>query len=196
MNSRAVLLGVGVVLLLVGALAGYLYGVDSTPAKTTTATSTTTVSASLDAYDQVANSFADHMLFISSRNASAIVSQYEANATVTWSGKNNAGGLAGFYNGTKVIFILMNNSFIGRGSSFAIGNVTHSIVDVSDDSAMVNSSFALLGQSGVASMGNFNGTVSAQDFYVYSAANGGWLISQETWNFLSFNARGPLIITG
>ncbi len=195
MYSIAVLLSAGVVLLLVGALAGYLYGVDSTPAKTSTATSTTTVSVSLDAYGQVANSFANHMLFISSRNASAIERQYEANATVTWSGKNNAGGLAGFYNGTKDIFLLMNASFVGRGGSFALGNVTHSLVATSDDSAIVNSSFAFLGQNDLFP-GNFNGTVSAQDSYVYSAANGGWLISQVMWNFLSFNARGPLVITG
>ena len=93
MNSKMVLLSVGVILLLGGALVGYLYGVDSTPTKTTTAVSITTTmltstftqpSTSLDAYEQVSNSFASHMLFISERNAFAIVSQYEENATVTW----------------------------------------------------------------------------------------------------------------
>jgi hypothetical protein len=43
MNSKIALLGGGVALLLMGALAGYLYGVNSTPTKTTTAMSTTTV---------------------------------------------------------------------------------------------------------------------------------------------------------
>ena len=190
MNSKMVLLSVGVVLLLVGALAGYLYGVNSVSTKTTT--STTTVSASLDAYERVANSFANHMLFLSSRNASAIVSQYEQNANVTWFGKPLAGfGFAGFYNGTGNIFLLMNTAFIGHGGSFTLGNVTHNVVNISDDSAVVNSSFAFFGQNsyfGTGFIGNANGTVSAQDSYVYSAANGVWLISEEVWNFTSFNA--------
>jgi hypothetical protein len=66
MNSKMVLLSGGVVLLLVAALAGYLYGVNSTPTKTTTAVSITATtltttfmapSTSLDAYEQVSNSF-------------------------------------------------------------------------------------------------------------------------------------------
>jgi hypothetical protein len=187
MSSRTVLLGGGVVLLLVGALAGYLYGVNSTPTKTAAA------STSLDAYDQVADSFANHMLFVSSRNASAMASQYESNASVIWT--TIGLGYAGTYVGANNIFILMNNSFIGRGSSFSVGNVTHSVVNMTTHSAVVNSSFAFFGQRTDLG-GNFNGTVSAQDFYVYSAANGGWLISRETWNFLSFNAPGPLVITG
>jgi len=178
---------------LVGALAGYLYGVNSTTTKTTTA------STSLDAYEQVADSFANHMLSISSRNASAIASQYESNASVIWTGQGTTGlafgGMGGTYVGANDIFIIMNASFIGQGSSFAVGSVTHTIVATSDDSAEVNSSFAFFGQN-TSLGGNFNGTVSAQDSYVYSASNGGWLISRETWNFLSFNARGPLIFTG
>jgi hypothetical protein len=43
MNSRMALLGVGIVFLLAGALAGYLYGVNSTPARTTNTVTTTTM---------------------------------------------------------------------------------------------------------------------------------------------------------
>jgi hypothetical protein len=99
MNSKMVLLSAVVVLLFVGALAGYLFGVDWTPLKTTTAVSITTMftstvtapSTSLDAYEQVSNSFASHMLFLSERNPFAVVSQYEGNATVTWNGKIEIG---------------------------------------------------------------------------------------------------------
>jgi hypothetical protein len=202
MNPKMVL-GGGVVLLLAGALAGYLYGVDSTVTRPTTRVSTTTTtftttltatSPSPDIHEQVANAFANHMLVISSRNAYAIVGQYEKNATVTWTGK--ASGLQGFYNGTKIIFILMNASFISRAGSLSIGNVTHTMVDISKDSAVVNSSFDIFGQNYYIGLpygylASFNYAVSAQDSYAYSSTLGAWLISTETWNFLSFNGQQP-----
>jgi hypothetical protein len=106
-------------------------------------------------------------------------------ATVTWTG--NIGGLQGFYNGTGVIFLLMNGSFIGRTGSFSVGNVTHTAVGVSADSAVVNSSFDISAQN--YNLGfpyfysGFNCTVSAQDSDVYSVPQSAWLISTETWNF-------------
>lgn len=205
MNSKVVLLVGGLILLLAGAAAGYLYGVASTPIKTATvvdtttlSTTVTTVSTSLDAYGQVANSFADHLVVLSSRNASAIVGQYEENASVTWTG--NVGGLQGIYNGTKVIFLLMNASFIGGAESFSIGNATHTIVDISNDSALINSSFDISGTNYTFWLGGpvarFNGTVSAQDFYVYSPSRDVWLISTETWNFVSTDLEYPPPATG
>ena len=185
----------GVILLLVGALAGYLYGVDSAPRATTTELSTVTISTPASAYDQVADSFANHMLFLSERNATAIASQYAGNATVTWNGagNNDVGGLAGLYNATEIL-LLMRVSFIGKAGSFTIGNVTRIIGVVSADSATVNSSFSFFGQDyffgipggyGTA----FNGTVSARDSCVYSAPNSAWMISNETWSFTSFNIQ-------
>jgi hypothetical protein len=84
MSSRKVLLSIGVACLLVGALAGFLYGLGSTPTRTSTSTSTTTVQTVPDAYDQVASSYADHLLLLEARNASAVASQYETNATIEW----------------------------------------------------------------------------------------------------------------
>lgn len=205
MNSKTVLLGAGAILLLAGAAAGYLYGVDSTPAKTTAAISTTTLtttfttSTSLNAYSQVADGFANHLRFLSSRNASAVVSQYEQNASVTWTG--SASGLRGLYNGTKVILLLINASFITRAGSFSIGNVTRTISGISNESAVVNSTFDVSGKNydfglyeGYAA--SFNATVSAQDSFVYSTSHGAWLISAETWNFLRTNLQYPLPTTG
>lgn len=206
MNSKTALLCGSVVLLLAGAGAGYLYGVDSTPMKITTVittmtttTTSTKVSTSLDAYGQVANSFSNHMLLLSSRNASAIVSQYQENASVTWTG--NTYGLSGFYNGTSVVLLLMHASFLTRARSFDIGNVTRTILDVSDGSTVVNSSFDFYGQNYNFGLGgpyaaSFNGTVSAQDFYVYSPSQGAWLISTETWDFVVFSLQYPPATAG
>jgi WD40 repeat protein len=125
------------------------------------------------------------MRVLASRNASAIVRQFEGNANVTWTGR--ASGLTGLYVGADTIGLLLNASFLSRSTSFAIANATQEILAVSDRSATVNSSFDFTGQSPI--YGNFNGTVRAQDSLVYSATSGGWLISQEIWNFTTFNAQ-------
>jgi hypothetical protein len=147
------------------------------------------------------------MLFLSERNAFAVVSQYEENATVTWNGKIAFGGLQGLYNGKGVIFLLMNASFsTSRAGPFSIGNVTRTVVDISADSAVVNSSFDIYGQNSSGQsyylgfpygyVASFNGTVSAQDFYVYSVSQSAWLISTETWNFLNFTFQYSQPTTG
>jgi hypothetical protein len=194
MQLRTALVAGGVIALLVGALAGYIYGVDSTARETTTELSTTTVSTSGSAYDQVADSFANHILFLSERNATEIANQYAENATVSWFGAEGAGGLGGFYNRTEIP-LLMRQSFIGKEASFAIGNVTRAITVTSADSAVVNSTFEMFGQGyyvvaipGMA-WGAFNATVSAHDSFAYSAPSETWLISNETWSFTSFNIQ-------
>ena len=179
--------------LLVSAIVAFVasaYGIGATRTVTST---TTVVSTVPDVYDQVDNSFANHVLFLSSANASAIASQFESNATVTWTG--DIAPFQGNYVGAGNIFILMNSSIAGRGSIFSVGNVTHSVVGISGDSALVNSSFAFSGKA-VSLGATYNGTVSAQDFFVYSAANGTWLISGETWDFITFNSAGLVPITG
>lgn len=192
MNPRTALVAVGVIALLVGGLAGYLYGAGSTPRETTTVMSTVTVSTSASAYDQVAESFADHILFLSERNATAMGSQYAGNATVMWYGAMNAGGLAGRYNG-KEIPLIIHGSFIGRETSFAIGDVSRAIRVTSPTSATVDSTFSIFGQGVYPAPGlawtAFNATVSAQDSYMYSGTKGAWVISNETWNFTSFNTN-------
>jgi hypothetical protein len=37
--------------------------------------------------------------------------------------------------------------------------------------------------------GRYHGTVSAQDSFAYSAPAHAWLISRETWDYLSFNVQ-------
>jgi len=118
-----------------------------------------------------------------------MVIQYERGASVVWTGQ--APGLVGTYNGTADISLLFNASFFGaRSTALTIGNVTRTIQIASGGSAVVNSSFTFLGESTI--LGNFSGSVSAIDSYVYSAASGSWLVSQETWNFRSFNVQYPM----
>jgi hypothetical protein len=156
----------------------------STSATSTTSTSTVSL---------INSTFADHMRLLASRNASAMVGQYEGNASIVWTGEVD--GLEGIYNGTTDIGLLFNDSFFGpRSTALTVGNVTQTILAASGDSAVVNSSFTFLGESSV--QGNFSGTVSAMDYYEYSVASGSWLISQETWNFRNYDVQFPFAYIG
>jgi hypothetical protein len=187
MNSRIAFRVGAVILLLVIGLAGYLYGVSSRPEGTTTTIITTSQSIT----DQITDAFAKHMLLLSERNPSAIQSQYAESANVTWMG--NSGGLAGVYNRTDIL-ILMKVSFIGRTSSFSIGDVAHKIDSPSPAYTVVHSNFTFYGRNynfglHIGYGSSFNGTVSARDLFVYSASNHIWVISNETWNFTSFSIQ-------
>ena len=71
--------------------------------------------------------------------------------------------------------------------SFTAENLTQSVAATSNTSVMVNSTFVMLEQS--IAFGHINGTVSAKDSYVYSAAGHAWLISRESWDFLSYDIQ-------
>ena len=156
-------------------------GVFGTRTETVTDTVTTTQQIA-----DVGGSFAEHILLLDSKNVSAIVNQYQGNASVTWTGQ--AVGLAGTYEGARNISELQTVFFETFGTTFAIANVTRAITTTSSDSVMVNSTF---GFSGFGRWGNDSGIISAQDHYSYSATNGAWLISRETWNFLTFVVEYP-----
>jgi hypothetical protein len=76
-------------------------------------------------------------------------------------------------------------------SSFFVGNVTREAGLLSNGSVMVNSTFIFSGQS--VAWGRYNGTVSAQDVFAYSGIGHAWLISRETWDFLSYYESNPVI---
>jgi putative pyrroloquinoline-quinone binding quinoprotein len=194
-----------VILVIAAVAAGYLAvstsrmpNSESTTALSSSTTSTSSAgkastTSTMSAVNLVNGSFANHMRLLASRNTSAMVSQYGGNSSIVWTGE--ALGLAGIYNGTSNIGLLFNASFFGpRSTALAVGNVTQTILAASDDSAVVNSSFTFLGSSSLE--GNFSGSVSAMDYYVFSAASGSWLISQETWNFLSYNVQFPFAYIG
>ena len=131
------------------------------------------------------------MALVASRNVSAILTQYEANSTVTWTG--NAAGLMGLYSGVNNTRILLG-SFLDGDSSFIVGNLTEVITIKSADSAVVNSSFIFRGQS--ATQGNFSGSVAAEDYFALSSTTDTWMISQEIWNFQSLEYQFPIITGG
>jgi hypothetical protein len=186
MNSKIVLLSVAVVLLLVGALAGYLYGVNSTPTKTTTATAVTTIP---DAYDQVASTYANQLLLLNSKNASAVASRYESNATVEWKGVAmgvEGSGDVGNYTGSKNITALLSAFLTHHVGDLLVSNETQTIGP--DGSFwVVNSMFDFAGNSTL--VGGFKGTIAAQDSYVHVGNT--WLIAGETWNFITYIEQFP-----
>jgi len=169
------------ILCLVAALALVVVNSESI-VKTTTVT--TTVIPAQQAVEMVDGSFSQHMLLLGSGNISAIVSEYETNASVTWNGK--AQGWDGFFNGSFYIGQVMTNFLVKTYRAMVIGNVTTTTLAEANGSVVVNSKF------GFASQGSsvdciLNGTVSAEDLYVYSAKSSAWLISDEAWDFLNFN---------
>jgi hypothetical protein len=195
MNSKMVMLSVGVVLLLVGALAGYLYGVNSTPEQTATAATTTTtlisvsnVSTISDAYDQVASAYANQLLLLDATNTSALVGGYETNATVEW--KGYSGGCDGNYSGTAEIARPLG-ALLANDTYFLVSNETQTI-RAEGNYWVVNSAFHFVGNStadkSIASpyIGTFQGAIAAQDSYVHVGAR--WLVSSETWNFIRFDS--------
>ena len=140
----------------------------------------------------VSNSFENHMQLIASRDISALLGEYERNASLTWTG--DSPGFQGSYTGTTSIKYEFKTTL---GDLFApilsISNETQSVIATGGASAQVSSAFSFNGTSGM--MGGFDGAVLAQDSYSYSSA-GGWLISRETWNFTRFNIQYPAISGG
>ena len=147
------------------------------------------------AVDAVNNSFATHMSLLASQNVTALLSEYAANATITWVAKPNVplpsgqNGIQGNYTGKENMKILLNY-FFGRFAitSFAIENATSTTAPADDGEVTVNSGFGFSGESNI--YGNINGTISALDSY--SSANGSWLIAHETWNFTSLKLQYPI----
>jgi hypothetical protein len=201
MNARerdGILIGAGaglaliVLLVLQSFIGGGLLG---------TKTVTVTVTSIQQPAAIVSGLFAEHMLLLDSRNVSAVVGQYEGNGTITWTseGQCECNSLNGNYTGTANITQLMNRLLFGinaNGSgfgmqSFMAENLTQKLAAASTVSVMVNSTFAILEYS--IAQGNINGTISAQDSYMYSATNHTWLISRESWNFLSYYIQNPAI---
>jgi hypothetical protein len=172
MNPRRAVLGVVVIMLRVGALAGYLYGLHSAPTKSTSETVT-------DAFDQVASSYANHLLLLEARNASALLSEYEGNATVQWKGVS--GGCDGNYSGTYMGTLL--GDLLNRSTSLVVSNETQAI-QAEGSQWVVNSTFYVLGNN--TAVGIFHAAIASKDSYIHDG--GRWMIADETWNFLYYDS--------
>jgi hypothetical protein len=150
--------------------------------KTVTATVTTS-----NPNEQVANAYADHLLLLpfSGHYASPLVSEYEANATIEWTGIEVLG--TGNFSGSNDIGIALG-SFIGKFINFSVSAESQSI-EAKGDVSVVNSTLGFQGYSSV--VGRVNGMIVAQDVYEHVGGSS-WLIARETWNFTQFNEQFPV----
>ena len=110
------------------------------------------------------------------------MSDYGPNPEMVWNGVTQ--GLGGTYTGLRAIDETFEG-FMGATSSFSVDNETWRTTPIGSDSALVNSTFSFNGENGV--VGSFSGAVVGRDYY--SQVDGGWYISQEDWNFTSFNVQ-------
>ncbi len=164
MNDRrereGLLVGVGaaITLIVLIALQSFL---GSGLLSTRTVTSTTTAAASTipDAYQQVASQYTNHLLHLDSRNVSALLSDYESNATVEWRGAII--GQTGNYTGSSNIDILLRSTFAGKLDSLYLSNERQTI-GPKGGYWIVNSTFDFRGHNPI--VGVTNGTIVAQDF--------------------------------
>lgn len=187
MNARGregLLVGAGaglmlIVLLVLQSLIGS--GLLSTRMVTTTATVTTPLPAG--DYNQVVSAYTNHLSVLSSRNVSALLSGYESNSTVEWTGE--AAGLQGNYTGEGIGRVL--TTLLGHMVNFTLSNETQPLVGVQGRYWSVNSTFHWAGYSTVD--GILTGTIAAEDSYVHVGDT--WLIASETWTWLSFTCQFP-----
>lgn len=190
-----------VVLILVAALGVVLISASQKSKAVTvisTSTSTRTVtSPSQDIVDMVDGAFAQHLVLFTSRNASAVVSQCQPNASMTWNGLYCLSGL--YSNSTSIALLLRvifgDTSWFSGFQEISISNATQPPVTtvMTDSSAEVNSTFGLESRNAI---GNVTATVSAQESYTYSTASARWLISEEYWQFQVLNRVTPLDVIG
>ncbi len=178
--------GAGLTLIVLLVLQSFLgSGLLSTRTVTVTTSTVTTVTTS-DAYEQVANAYANHLTQLSARNIDAVVSGYESNATIEWTGAIGE-GQTGNYTGLANIRILLGSSFTGKSNSnFSLSNVYQAIGVKTNARVVVNSTFNFQGYSAV--VGNVNGTIVAQDEFA-QVGGGAWLIAHETWDFTRYNEQ-------
>ena len=176
-NKDGVLIASGAALMLVVLLVlQSLFGGGLLGTKTATVTVTTS-----DAYEQVANVYANHLLQFSARDKTALVDGYESNATMEWTGAEAAG--TGNFSGSTDIGIKLK-SFTGKLINFSLSDEYQSM-RVNGSVSVVNSKLDFQGYSSV--VGGVNGTIVAQDVYVHVGSS--WLIARETWNFTQFNEQ-------
>ncbi len=143
------------------------------------------VSSESQLLSMVNSSFTEHLLHLGSRNTFAATNDFEDGAQMAWSGSGfaNAGGFAGNYTGLRAI----NEVYEGLleiPTSLSIVNESWTLATTGPESAVVHSSLGFEGYGNATHGEGFDAQVVGTDYYV--AANG-WQISQEFWNFTSFD---------
>lgn len=188
-ERKGIFVGAGAGLMLVVLLVLQTF-IGSGLLSTRTVTLTTTVTASLptEDYSQVASAYANHLLMVSTRNVTALLSGYESNATVEWTGQ--ASGLGGNYTGTgneSGSIGRLLGTFPGNMVNLTLSEDSQPTVGVQGNSLVVGSTFSWNGFNSYD--GNISGLVVAQDSFAYSGNT--WLIAHETWTWISFVCQFP-----
>jgi hypothetical protein len=149
---------------------------------------------------EVSNALLNHLLNIVSKNVSAVLGDYQSNATVEWKGETF--GLPGNYTGTArldslytefltspnlVNFIISNVTInsIGFGAGAGQGNAPVA----ENPLASLNYTLQMRGYS--ENIGNWSATINAG--VRYSWTDHSWLISGETWDYVAQHSQHPFV---
>jgi hypothetical protein len=142
-----------------------------------------TVTTTVTPLQQVNESFSEHLLSFGSGNVSAILARYEQGANLTWEQAECFSGLFIVPHDARLLLDILSANVT---RAWAVDNATlPKITIATNGSLLVNDTFALAMRT---AHGNITSTISAEVVYTYSS--GDWLISQETWHFLTFES-GP-----
>jgi hypothetical protein len=191
LNVRTALLSLFVVLTIIFA-STTLYESATRTTTVSTTTSTTVVSSISSAYNQVADSYAEHLLLLEGQWPFPFLTGYSPNATVEWRGA--AGRWDGNYTGSGALGNVTMGSPLWN-QQYLLVYCENQTITTKDGNWIINSSFDFAGNNtggpGVYTppfVGAFWGTVTAQDSYAY--VDNMWLIVNETWTFLSVGQGG------
>ncbi len=154
----------------------------SSTSRTTASSTSTTTSSSVQATPPpgVRAAFDRHLSEIGTRDIPTVLTDYQDNAVVVWTG--NTAGLGGVYNGVGNIRLLYSAA-LSTANQIALTPTTVQTFNNSATQVTVNSTLALTGLSNI--LGKFNGTITTS--IVYNYANGGWKITQENWDYKVLN---------
>jgi type II secretory pathway pseudopilin PulG len=147
---------------------------------------------STESANEIRSAYAAHFKNIESQNLTAVVRGYENNASIDF--KGNVSSLAGHYAGLASILVLYQS--VLSPNVFGTVNLTNMSYDVNvlgGGKAIVNSTFTMHGNStmfstlrgGSPAPGTYTASVSSGVTYVRLGT--AWLISAETWDFITFD---------
>lgn len=157
-------------------------------------TNSSTSTAAVNSTQEVMGAFAAHLQSIESHNVTALVAQYESNATLNLVCSPN--GFIGVYTGTyniNILYHVMFNSTVAGTMNFT--DFSPGILASVSGEIIVNSTFNAQGSESASSITAFSGganftqpwtkSVRLGDSYV--DVGNAWLISSEIWTFGDIN---------
>lgn len=151
---------------------------------TRTSTTTVTVLGGTESYNEVLSAYTGHLSALASRNVSALLDEYESNATVVFTGQST--GLNGNHTGTESLSRLFG-LFPGDMVNLTLSSQDSPVIGVEGGRVTAASTFNWNGFS------TRDGFVSGEvvDQVSYAGVNGTWRIIAETWNWLQFDCQYP-----